>query len=80
MDFMMQWHLINCLRTGLPLTQDVYNATLLSAVSPLSEWSVAHNSNSIKVPDFTAGAWKTNHPAELHLVAGNTRVVAGGEY
>jgi hypothetical protein len=77
MDFMMQWHLIDCLRNGLPLTQDVYDAALWSAVSPLSEWSVAHNSNSIKVPDFTAGAWKTNHPVELHLEAGNTEVVAG---
>lgn len=76
MDFLMQWHLIDCLRNGLPLTQDVYDAALWSAVTPLSEWSVAHDNKSIKVPDFTAGNYKTNTPVELELKAGNTKVTA----
>ena len=76
MDFLMQWQLIDSLRNGLPLSQDVYDAALWSAVAPLSEWSVAHNSQSIKVPDFTAGTWKTNAPVELELKGGNTKVVA----
>ena len=76
MDFLMQWHLIDCLRNGLPLDQDVYDAALWSAVSPLGEWSVAHDSKSIKVPDFTAGAYKTNKPVVLELEAGDTKVVA----
>ena len=76
MDFMMQWRLIDCLRNGLPLDQDVYDAALWSSISPLSEWSVAHNSNSINIPDFTGGAWKTNKPVELTLKGGgNTEVV-----
>lgn len=75
MDFIMQWRLIDCLRNGLPLEQDVYDAALWSAVSPLSEKSVARNSDSVKIPDFTAGAWKTNKPLELTLEGGNTRVV-----
>jgi hypothetical protein len=54
------WRLIDCLRNGLPLEMDVYDAALWSVITPLSEWSVAHEGNSIKVPDFTAGAWKTN--------------------
>ncbi|MGY6744281.1 MAG: Gfo/Idh/MocA family protein [Cecembia sp.] len=76
MDFMMDWRLIDCLRNGLPLDQDVYDAALWSAVSPLSEWSVAHRSNSIDIPDFTGGSWKTNKPVEITLKGGgNTKVI-----
>ncbi|SNS16866.1 Oxidoreductase family, NAD-binding Rossmann fold [Belliella buryatensis] len=76
MDFMMEWRLVDCLRNGLPLDQDVYDAALWSAISPLSEWSVAHRSNSIDVPDFTGGSWKTNKPVDITLNGGgNTKVV-----
>jgi hypothetical protein len=75
MDFMMDWRLIDCLRNGLPLDQDVYDAALWSAVSPLSEWSVANRSNSIDVPDFTGGAWKSNKPVEITLAGGGTTKV-----
>lgn len=75
MDFMMDWRLIDCLRNGLPLDQDVYDAALWSCISPLSEWSVANRSNSIDVPDFTAGHWKTNKPVSITLDGGgNTKV------
>lgn len=67
MDFMMDWRLIDCLRNGLPLDQDVYDAALWSAISPLSEWSVANRSNSIDVPDFTGGNWKANKPVPITL-------------
>jgi len=57
----MDWRTIDCLRNGLPLDQDVYDAALWSSIAPLTEWSVA-NQATIKVPDFTAGAWKrTRH-------------------
>lgn len=72
MDFMMDWRLIDCLRNGLPLDQDVYDAALWSAIAPLSEKSVANRSNSVDVPDFTKGAWKTNAPVELTLKGGGT--------
>jgi len=72
MDFMMDWRTIDCLRNGLPLDQDVYDAALWSAVAPLSEKSVANRSNSIDVPDFTRGAWKTNKPMELTLKGSGT--------
>ncbi|MGY6522788.1 MAG: Gfo/Idh/MocA family protein [Mongoliitalea sp.] len=76
MDFMMDWRLIDCLRNGLPLDQDVYDAALWSAISPLSEWSVANRSNSIDIPDFTAGAWKSNKPVDITLNGGgNTKVI-----
>lgn len=76
MDFIMQWRLIDCLRNGLPLDQDVYDAASWSVVSPLSEWSVARESSNINFPDFTNGHWKTNKPIELTLKGGGTtRVV-----
>ena len=67
MDFLMDWRTIDCLRNGLPVDMDVYDAALWSSIAPLSEWSVAHRSNSIDVPDFTAGSWKTNSPIDLSL-------------
>ncbi len=72
MDFMMDWRLIDCLRNGLPLDQNVYDAALWSSIAPLSEKSVANRSNSVDVPDFTNGAWKTNAPVELTLKGGGT--------
>ena len=75
MDFMMEWRLVDCLRNGLPLDQDVYDAASWSALSPLSEWSVAHRSNSIDVPDFTSGSWKTNKPLDITLNGGGTTKV-----
>jgi predicted dehydrogenase len=72
MDFMMDWRLVDCLRNGLPLDQDVYDAALWSAITPLSEWSVANRSNSIDVPDFTAGSWQKNQQIELTLKGGGT--------
>ena len=67
MDFIMDWRLIDCLRNGLPLDHDVYDAALWSSIAPLSEQSVASRSKSLDVPDFTRGAWKTNKPMVLDL-------------
>jgi hypothetical protein len=54
------WRLVDCLRNGLPLEMDVYDAALWSAITPLSEWSVKREGETIEIPDFTSGAWKTN--------------------
>ena len=57
-DFIMDYRLIYCLRNGLPLDQDVYDAAEWASIAELSEVSVANDSMPIKVPDFTRGAWK----------------------
>ncbi|MNY30595.1 Glycosyl hydrolase family precursor [compost metagenome] len=72
MDFLMDWRTIDCLRNGLPLDQDVYDAALWSSILPLSEWSVNNRSNSIDVPDFTGGSWKKNLPVDISLSKGGT--------
>lgn len=77
-DLINIWHIIDCLRTSLPLDQDVYDAAAFSSVVELSEWSVLNNSNSIKIPDFTHGAWKTNQPnmdINLNNGIGTTKVL-----
>ncbi len=58
MDFIMDYRLIYCLRKGLPLDQDVYDAAEWSSIIELSERSVTNHSMPIKIPDFTRGAWK----------------------
>jgi predicted dehydrogenase len=75
MDFLMDWRLIDCLRNGLPLDQDVYDAALWSSIAPLSEKSVANRSTSVDVPDFTRGAWKLNKPVDISLETGGNTLV-----
>lgn len=58
MDFIMDYRLIYCLRNGLPLDQDVYDAAEWSAIAELSEKSVEYGSMPVMIPDFTRGAWK----------------------
>ena len=72
MDFLMDWRIVDCLRNGLPLDQDVYDAASWSSVFPLSEWSVNNRSNSIDIPDFTGGAWRSNTPVDIELKVGGT--------
>lgn len=75
MDFMMDWRLIDCLRNGIPLDQDVYDAALWSSIGPLSEISVKNRSKTMDVPDFTRGNWKTNVPLDITLsMGGNTGI------
>ncbi len=62
MDFVMLWRIVYCLRNGLPLDQDVYDAASWSAITPLSERSVRERGRSVNVPDFTRGKWKAMAP------------------
>ena len=72
MDYVMLWRTIYCLRNGLPLDQNVYDAAAWSAVIPLSEASNADRGNSKDFPDFTRGAWKTAAAFEIRDVESTT--------
>ena len=75
MDFLMDWRTIDCLRNGLPLDIDVYDAASWSSIAPLSESSVANRSARVAIPDFTSGSWKNNQPVDNQLQKGaNTKV------
>ncbi len=41
---------------------DAYDAAAWSAISPLSELSIARGSSPVEIPDFTRGKWRTNKP------------------
>jgi hypothetical protein len=58
MDYIMDYRLIYCLRNGLPLDMDVYDAAEWSSIIELSRISVNNQSMPIKIPDFTRGSWK----------------------
>lgn len=58
MDFIMDYRLVYCLRNGLPLDQDVYDAAEWSCLTELSGLSIAYGSMPVEIPDFTRGEWK----------------------
>jgi len=62
MDYVMNYRLMDCLRRGLPLDMDVYDAAAWSAVTELSVRSVAQRGAPQQFPDFTRGRWKTAAP------------------
>lgn len=67
MDFIMDYRLIYCLRNGLPLDMDVYDAAEWSCIIDLSKKSVKKNGKPIKVPDFTRGAWQNAKPVTFYM-------------
>ena len=65
MDFMMRYRIIECLRKGTPLDQNLYEGCLWSAVGPISEASVAQDGMPQEFPDFTRGNWKKTKPLAI---------------
>jgi predicted dehydrogenase len=65
MDFMMLYRMVECLREGLPLDQNVYEGAFWSAVAPLSEASVRDDGMPRLFPDFTRGGWRNTQPLEI---------------
>ncbi len=57
MDFIMDYRLIYCLRHGLPLDQDVYDAAEWSCIGALTAASLERNGQPVAIPDFTRGDW-----------------------
>lgn len=58
-DYAMDSRLIYCLRNGLPLDMDVYDAAEWSSLVELTELSAANGGAPIEIPDFTRGNWNT---------------------
>ena len=58
MNFTMDYRLICCLRHGLPLDIDVYDAAEWSCIAELSEQSALQGGIPIPIPDFTRGRWQ----------------------
>ena len=56
-DFLMDSRLIYCLRNGLPLDMDVYDAAEWSSLVELTEQSAVAGGVPVEIPDFTRGEW-----------------------
>ncbi|WP_304236224.1 Gfo/Idh/MocA family protein [Jiulongibacter sediminis] len=59
-DFFVLRGFIEAIKNKVAPPIDVYDAAVWSAISPLSELSIARGSSPVEIPDFTRGAWKTN--------------------
>ena len=62
MDFFILRAFVESIKQDVPPPIDVYDAVSMSVICPLSEKSIANNSTSVEIPDFTRGKWKTNQP------------------
>lgn len=62
MDFFVINAFIESLRRGEPLPIDIYDAVTWSAITPLSEASIADGNRTVDFPDFTDGAWEKRKP------------------
>ena len=62
----MHWdRLVRALRENRLPDWDVYDSVTSSAISPVTEASVASKGKAIDFPDFTKGSWKTRPPITL---------------
>ncbi|MCK5470970.1 MAG: gfo/Idh/MocA family oxidoreductase, partial [Cyclobacteriaceae bacterium] len=62
----LTWHLLaQALRAGEVPYFDVYDSVTSSAVSPLSEASVAKKGQPVQFPDFTKGKWEKSSPIDF---------------
>ena len=62
----LTWYLlVKALREDKMPFFDVYDSVTSSAVSPLSEMSVAEKGQSVSFPDFTRGKWEEQPPLDL---------------
>ncbi|MDD2436101.1 MAG: Gfo/Idh/MocA family oxidoreductase [Massilibacteroides sp.] len=57
MDYIMMYDLIDAIRNKKPAPMDCYDAAAWSAISGLSEMSIARGGALVDFPDFTRGQW-----------------------
>lgn len=62
MDFFVIHAFVEALKAAAPMPIDVYDAVAWSAITPLSEQSIAENNKTLEFPDFTEGKWKDRKP------------------
>ncbi len=64
-DYLEDYRLIQTLQNGDTPDFDVYDAAAWSAVTALSEKSVANRSQAVDFPDFTRGKWRMRSPVKI---------------
>lgn len=61
MDFFVIHAFVEALKADAPMPIDIYDAIAWSAITPLSEQSIAEH-KTLEFPDFTNGKWKDRKP------------------
>jgi predicted dehydrogenase len=62
MDFFVVHSFVESIKRKQPTALDVYDAAAWSAISPLSEQSIALGNETVEFPDFTGGQWMYRKP------------------
>lgn len=62
MDWFALHAFVQALKDGAPMPIDIYDAVAWSAITPLSEQSIAEGYRTLAFPDFTEGKWKERKP------------------
>lgn len=62
MDFFVINAFVEALKANAPMPIDIYDAITWSAITPLSEQSIALGFQTVDFPDFTDGAWRKRKP------------------
>ena len=50
--------MVEALKAGTEMPIDIYDAVAWSAITPLSEQSIAAGNRTVDFPDFTQGRWR----------------------
>jgi len=62
MDFFVIHAFVEALKAKAAMPLDIYDAVSWSAITPLSEQSIAEGNRTVDFPDFTRGAWRERKP------------------
>jgi len=62
MDYFVIHAFVEALKAQAPMPIDIFDAITWSAITPLSEQSIAEGYRTLEFPDFTAGAWQSRKP------------------
>ena len=62
MDFFVLNGFIEAIKRQVAPPMDVYDAAAWSAITPLSEASIALGNQTVEFPDFTGGQWMHRKP------------------
>lgn len=62
MDYFVIHAFVEALKAQAPMPIDIYDAVTWSAITPLSEQSIAEGYRTLEFPDFTGGLWRSRKP------------------
>lgn len=62
MDYFVIHAFVEAVKADAPMPIDIFDAVTWSAITPLSEQSIAEDFKTLEFPDFTKGLWQSRKP------------------